>query len=128
MRLSPWAQMRGNLCGQLYSQSLAAPFLSDAEQLALARSAVNEGESPIVGAVNGFRRHFLEAHCLSADPGRLFVASTVGVSGQSIASLMDDTKYFNRVVECVTKAKAWLTAKENLFGYRNRFRSGTTRL
>ncbi|HBZ1325142.1 TPA: hypothetical protein MJE42_25965, partial [Klebsiella pneumoniae] len=81
-------------------------ILSDAEQLALARSAVNEGESPIVGAVNGFRRHFLEAHCLSADPGRLFVASTVGVSGQSIASLMDDTKYFNRVVECVTKAKA----------------------
>ncbi|MCS6037841.1 hypothetical protein LNQ52_27440 [Klebsiella pneumoniae subsp. pneumoniae] len=28
------------------------------------------------------------------------------MSGQSIASLMDDTKYFNRVVECVTKAKA----------------------
>ena len=81
-------------------------ILSDAEQLALARSAVNEGESPIVGAVNGFRRHFLEAHCLSADAGRLFVASTVGVSGQSIASLMDDTKFFNRVVECVTKAKA----------------------
>ncbi|WP_255944583.1 hypothetical protein [Klebsiella variicola] len=81
-------------------------ILSDAEQLALARSAVNEGESPIVGAVNGFRRHFLEAHCLSGDPGRLFVASAVGVSGQLIASLMDDTKYFNRVVECVTKAKA----------------------
>ncbi|HCD6380800.1 TPA: hypothetical protein NDU12_005389, partial [Klebsiella pneumoniae] len=81
-------------------------ILSDAEQLALARGAGNEGESPIVSAVNGLRRHFLEAHCLSTDPSRLFVASTVGVSGQSIASLMDDTKYFNRVVECVTKAKA----------------------
>lgn len=28
------------------------------------------------------------------------------MSGQSIVSLMDDTKYFNRAVECVTKAKA----------------------
>lgn len=80
--------------------------LTETEQQTLERSAFNEGESPIVGAVNGFRRHFLEAHCLSTDPSRLFIASVVGVSGQSIASLMDDSKYYNRLVECVTKAKA----------------------
>ncbi|MBX4768793.1 hypothetical protein F3K25_24955 [Klebsiella pneumoniae] len=81
-------------------------ILTDADQQALDRSAVNEGESPVVAAVNGFRRHFLETHCLNSDPSRLFVASAVGVSGQSIENLMDDTKYYNRLVECVTKAKA----------------------
>ncbi|WP_404680405.1 hypothetical protein [Raoultella terrigena] len=81
-------------------------IMTDTDMQAFTREAVNEGESPIVGAVNGFRRHFLEAHCLNSDPSRLFVASTVGVSGQSIENLMDDTKYYNRVVECVTKAKA----------------------
>ncbi|HBR2343988.1 TPA: hypothetical protein L9P51_005202, partial [Klebsiella pneumoniae] len=93
-------------------QSVAGgEILTDADQQALARAAVNDGESPVVAAVNGFRRHFLEAHCLNSDPSRLFVASTVGVSNQSIESLMDDTKYYNRVVECVTKAKALADAE-----------------
>ncbi|MCS6037371.1 hypothetical protein LNQ52_20155 [Klebsiella pneumoniae subsp. pneumoniae] len=97
-------------------QSVAgSAILTDADQQALARSAVNEGESPIVGAVNGFRRHFLEAHCLNSDPSRLFVASTVGVSGQSIENLMDDTKYYNRVVECVAKAKALADGEEKTY-------------
>ncbi len=65
-------------------QSVAGgEILTDADQQALARAAVNDGESPVVAAVNGFRRHFLEAHCLNSDPSRLFVASTVGVSNQS---------------------------------------------
>ncbi|EOJ9581787.1 TPA: hypothetical protein ACTYTZ_000878 [Klebsiella pneumoniae] len=117
-------------------QSVAgSAILTDADQQALARSAVNEGESPIVGAVNGFRRHFLEAHCLNSDPSRLFVASTVGVSGQSIENLMDDTKYYNRVVECVAKAKALadgegktysVTAIEFVQGEQN-YANGTTK-
>lgn len=86
-------------------------ILSDADQQALARSAGNEGESPLVGAVNGLRRHFLEARCLPSDPSRLFVASAVGVSGQSLANLLDDTKYYNRLVDCVTKAKALADAE-----------------
>ncbi|MCE0314849.1 hypothetical protein LVU74_15780, partial [Klebsiella pneumoniae] len=60
-----------------------ATILTDAEQQALGRYAGNEGESPIVGAVNGFRRHFLEKNAFSADNSRLFVASAVGLSGQS---------------------------------------------
>ncbi|EQA8967402.1 hypothetical protein ACX9QL_004375, partial [Klebsiella pneumoniae] len=83
-----------------------ATILTDAEQQALGRYAGNEGESPIVGAVNGFRRHFLEKNAFSADNSRLFVASAVGLSGQSIASLLDDDKYYQRFVDCVTKAKA----------------------
>ncbi|HBQ8403855.1 TPA: hypothetical protein L9A20_001725, partial [Klebsiella pneumoniae] len=83
-----------------------ATILTDAEQQALGRYAGNEGESPIVGAVNGFRRHFLEKNAFSADNSRLFVASAVGLSGQSIASLLDDEKYYQRFVDCVTKAKA----------------------
>lgn len=79
---------------------------TDADIQAFVRGANNEGESPVVASVNGFRRHFLEQHSLSADPSRLFVASVVGVSGQSIENLIDDTLYYNRVVECVTKAKA----------------------
>lgn len=89
------------------TQSLdGSTILSDAEIQALGRNDKNEGESPLVGAVNGFRKSFLDAHCLSSDSSRLFLSSAVGVSGQILANLIDDTKYYNRVVDCITKAKA----------------------
>ncbi|HHS9775806.1 TPA: hypothetical protein ACTW8Y_000435 [Raoultella ornithinolytica] len=81
-------------------------ILSNSDMQALDRSAVNEGESPLVGAVNGFRKAFLDARCLSSDASRLFLSSAVGVSGQILANLIDDTKYYNRVTDCITKAKS----------------------
>ncbi|VED50045.1 flagellar biosynthesis, cell-distal portion of basal-body rod [Raoultella terrigena] len=83
-----------------------AAILSDAETQALDRGAKNEGETPLIGAVNGFRKSFLDAHCLSNDASRLFLSSAVGVSGQILANLVDDAKYYNRVVDCITKAKS----------------------
>lgn len=89
------------------TQSLdGSTILSNADMQALDRSAGNEGESPLVGAVNGFRKSFLDARCLSSDSSRLFLSSAVGVSGQVLANLIDDTKYYNRVTDCITKAKA----------------------
>ena len=83
-------------------------LLSDAQVSALAPGAGNEGEGPDVALTNFARKQFLQHHGLAADPSRLFVASSCGVSGRTIEQLSKgaDPEYYLRLVQAAQGVKS----------------------
>ncbi|QPX74988.1 putative tailspike protein [Serratia phage vB_SmaS_Rovert] len=64
-------------------------ILNDSQTSALAPGASNEGESPIVAAVNYLKYLYLEDKGLKSDDNMILVASDTGVAGRTIEQLIN---------------------------------------
>lgn len=83
-------------------------ILTDAQVAALAPGSGNFGESFDVGAVNFFRKCWLNHYGLVTDPARENVVVNVGVDGRTIEDLSkgSSTNLWNRLVTGVAATKA----------------------
>ncbi len=88
-------------------------ILTDAQTAALPAGSGNEGEGAEVALTNFARKQFLQYHNLAADPSRLFVASSCGVSGRTIEQLSKgaDPEYYLRLVQAAQGVKNIATAE-----------------
>lgn len=82
-------------------------ILTDAQVAALAPGAGNEGEGAEVAMTNFARKQFLQHHCLAADPSRLFVTSSCGVSGRTVEQLSKgaNPEFYLRLVQAARGVK-----------------------
>lgn len=91
---------------------------SDVAVAAYSAGNTARGESPIVGAVNFWRRQQLNARGLASDSSRLLVASSCGVGGKTIAELAygASPNLFNRMIDAVEICETLATAASATFG------------
>lgn len=95
-------------------QSADGQTLLTAQQVAaLAPGAPNEGESPIVSAVNYLKHLWLDHVGKETDPDTVFIASDCGVAGRSIEQLRQN--HWNMFTQAVDKQKAAADAAGKTF-------------
>ncbi|URC22642.1 hypothetical protein KASHIRA_00480 [Serratia phage vB_SmaM-Kashira] len=88
-------------------------LLTDSEVAALAPGASNEGESPIVAAVNYMKHLWLDHVGKEIDDDMVFIASDCGVAGRSIEQLRNN--HWNMFTQAVDKQKAAADAAGKTF-------------
>lgn len=93
-----------NLKAVVQSSSNPNIILTDSATAVLAPGASEEGESPLVGAVNFLKYLYLQDKGLYQDDNMQLVASDCGVAGRTIEQLRQN--HWNRFTQCVDAQKA----------------------
>lgn len=93
-------------------------ILSDAAVAALTPGDQTFGETITEGAVNFLAKLTLQHRGLASDTTRQLVASSCGISGQTIEALSKSAspELFNRLRDCATAGKARATALSTTYG------------
>lgn len=91
---------------------------NDAAVAAYTAGNTARGESPVVGAVNFWRRQQLAHRGLASDSTRLLVASSCGVGGKTIAQLayLASPHLFNRMIDAAELGRSLATAASATYG------------
>lgn len=100
------------------STAAGSPVMTDAEVAMLTGAANNDGESVEVGAINFWRKLYLQDRWIDSDPSRKVVALNCAVGGQSVARLSKGHAlgYYNRLGSAVSKVKAIADAEGKTCG------------
>ncbi|WP_447886359.1 hypothetical protein [Serratia fonticola] len=82
--------------------------LTDEQVAQLEPGTISYGESPAVAAVNGLRRHYLDAKNQPSDQDKIFIAAASGVGGRTIAQLSKGAvpNIYQRNVDAMNIAKS----------------------
>jgi hypothetical protein len=116
-----WTQMGAAAFSPLVAtvqDATTAALLTPAQQAALAAGDYAKGETVGEGATNFLRRLYLQDRAVLADPAKLFVTSSCGCGGMSVAQLSKGAspELFNRLRGCASLGKTLAGASYGVIG------------